>query len=464
MKSIMNTRLGSSILALLFLILGLQLASGENHETSPENMDAAEVDALPLDELRTFTEVFAKIKNDYVEQVDDKELLENAIRGMLAGLDPHSAYLVKEAYKELQEGTSGEFGGLGIEVGLEDGFVKVISPIDDTPAQRAGVKAGDLIIRLDDVPVKGMSLNDAVKRMRGKPGSSIILTIIRRGEEKPLTISIVRDFIRVKSVRARTLEPGFGYLRISTFQSRTTDDMRREIENIKEENQQKLKGIILDLRNNPGGVLNAAVGVSDLFLDKGLIVYTEGRVKDSQLKFNAKPVDLLNNIPIVVLVNAGSASASEIVAGALQDHKRAIIMGEKTFGKGSVQTILPMTNEAALKLTTARYYTPNGRSIQASGIVPDIFIERVKVAQLDDEISPIVKEANLSGHLENENGKKESDETGEKNTDKTEAVDSEEDNIDASEEEIPLAAADYELYEALNVLKGLAIVYSNSSG
>lgn len=459
----MNTSLRTGIIAILFLILGLQLANGENEISTPDTAEASDVDALPLDELRTFTEVFAKIKNDYVEPVDDKELLENAIRGMLAGLDPHSSYLVQEAYKELQEGTSGEFGGLGIEVGQEDGFVKVISPIDDTPAQRAGIKAGDLIIRLDDVPVKGMSLNDAVKRMRGKPGSAIVLTIIRHGEEKPLTITIVRDFIRVKSVRARTLEPGFGYLRISTFQSRTAEDLRREIDNIKQENEPKLKGIILDLRNNPGGVLNAAVGVSDLFLDKGLIVYTEGRVKDSQLKFNAKPVDLLNDVPIVVLVNAGSASASEIVAGALQDHKRAIIMGEKTFGKGSVQTILPMTNEAALKLTTARYYTPNGRSIQASGIVPDILIDRVKIAQLEDEISPIVKEANLSGHLENENGDEESSESATK--DGTENMDSEEDVVDkADENEIPLAAADYELYEALNVLKGLAIVYSNTSG
>ncbi len=455
----MNTGLRTAIFGLLMFSLGLQLVHGESPTAALVENDS---EALPLDELRTFTEVFAKIKNDYVEEVDDKELLENAIRGMLAGLDPHSSFLVEEAYKELQEGTTGEFGGLGIEVGMEDGFVKVISPIDDTPAAKAGIKAGDLIIRLDDAPVKGMSLNDAVKLMRGKPGSEIVLTIVRLGEEQPLNITIIRDYIRVKSVRARTLEPGYGYLRISTFQSRTADDLRREIETIKSENRANgLKGVILDLRNNPGGILNAAVDVSDLFLDKGLIVYTEGRVNDSQLKFNAKPNDILNKTPLVVLVNAGSASASEIVAGALQDHKRAIIMGEKSFGKGSVQTILPMNNRSALKLTTARYYTPNGRSIQASGIEPDIVIDRVKVAQLDKNFNSRVKEENLSGHLENENGDSK-EETSTKTEDSQEEASDNAEKSDEMTEDIPLAATDYELYEALNVLKGLAFIYSNT--
>ena len=288
----MKSSIKKGFFAILFILLGLQMANGQNQEATEADTSVDDAGTLPLDELRTFSEVFAKIKQDYVEEVDDRELLENAIRGMLAGLDPHSTYLVEDAFKELQEGTSGEFGGLGIEVGMEDGFVKVISPIDDTPAKRAGIQAGDLIIKLDDAAVKGMSLTDAIERMRGKPGTPIVLTIVRDGEEKPLMITVTRDFIRVKSARARTIEPGFAYLRISTFQSRTADDLRKEIDRMKEENDNQLKGVVLDLRNNPGGVLNAAVGVSDLFLEKGLIVYTEGRIKDSSLKFNAKPFDI----------------------------------------------------------------------------------------------------------------------------------------------------------------------------
>jgi carboxyl-terminal processing protease len=439
MGYLMNIYVKHFFIILLIFGLGAQIAIGQNDANN-------DVQTLPIDELRTFTEVFAKIKNDYVEPIDDRELLEDAIRGMLGGLDPHSSYLDKKSYSELQEGTTGEFGGLGIEVGMEDGFVRVISPIDDTPAQRAGVKAGDLIIRLDDTPVKGMSLNDAVNKMRGKPGTDIVLTIVRESEDKPLKITITRDVIKIKSVRSRTLEPGFGYLRISHIQAHTTEDLRKELDILKQDNNDDLKGVILDLRNNPGGVLNAAVGVSDLFLEKGLIVYTEGRVADSQLKFNAKPGDSIKNVPIIILVNAGSASASEIVAGALQDHQRAIIMGDKTFGKGSVQTILPMSNETAVKLTTARYYTPKGRSIQASGITPDIVIDKVKLAKIEDEFIGIVKEADLSGHLKN----------GQNDPD---AVSDEEENLDESEEEaMPLSTTDYELYEALNVLKGLAIL------
>jgi len=392
------------------LLLSLLLTPIAIAKTEQDN----EAGTLPLDELRIFSEVFAKVKNDYVEIIDDRELIENAIRGMLEGLDPHSAYLDKEHYEDLQEGTSGEFGGLGIEVGMEDGFVKVISPIDGTPAERAGIKAGDLIIRLDKKSVKGMSLNDAVKLMRGKPGSDIIITVVREGEDQPKEITITRDIITVKSVRGKTLEPGYGYIRISNFQTHTAEDLRKALEKLKEENNNGLSGLILDLRNNPGGILNAAVGVSDLFLDNGLIVYTEGRIKDSKLTFTAKPTDMLKDAPIIVLVNGGSASASEIVAGALQDHDRAIIMGERTFGKGSVQTILPMNDEAALKLTTARYYTPSGRSIQASGIEPDIIIENIRIDSTADHYSAQIKESDLTGHLDN--GQKESEKDKTKKT------------------------------------------------
>ncbi|HSR61966.1 MAG TPA: S41 family peptidase [Gammaproteobacteria bacterium] len=456
----MNLLFRNLLIFVFLLVVGIQLSPGQEEEAeTTEALENIDTEGLPLEELRTFTEVFAKIKKDYVEPVEDRKLLEDAIRGMLAGLDPHSSYLDKESYQELQEGTTGEFGGLGIEVGMEDGFVKVIAPIDDTPAKRAGVKAGDLIIRLDDTPVKGLSLNDAVERMRGKPGTEITLTIIREGEEKPLKITIARDIIKVQSVRTRMLEPGFAYIRISNFQSHTANDLRLELNSLKEKTENSLKGIVLDLRNNPGGVLNAAVAVSDMFLEKGLIVYTEGRVSDSQLRFNAKPVDVFNDVPMVVLVNAGSASASEIVAGALQDHKRAIIMGEQTFGKGSVQTILPISNRAAVKLTTARYYTPSGRSIQAEGIAPDIIIDKVTVAKADDEFSSIIKEADLSGHLENGNVEDEVDVTIEVEEDTEEDGKAEE----KKEKKIPLSISDYELYEALNVLKGLVILKERQS-
>ena len=422
----------SYIVTLFFITSGFSLANSEKKQ---------DIDVLPLDEIRTFTEIFSKIKSDYVENIEDSTLLKNAIRGMLQGLDPHSAYLDKDSYKELQEGTSGEFGGLGIEVGYEDGFVKVISPIDDTPAKRAGIKAGDLIIRLDGKSVKGISLMEAVKMMRGKPGSEIELTILRGGEEKPFNVTIVRDIITVKNIKAETIESAFGYIRISNFQIHTVDDLSKALTKLESENNNMLKGLVLDLRNNPGGLLNAAVGVSDLFLDKGLIVYTEGRVKGSKLKFNAKPSEMFKDIPIIVLVNGGSASASEIVAGALQDHRRAIIMGERTFGKGSVQTILPMNDETALKLTTARYYTPSGRSIQASGIEPDMIVKNIKfdVKQNNNMGNGLIKESDLTGHLDSEVTKNDSNQK--------------KDNVDNSS----LAETDYQLYEALNVLKGLSI-------
>lgn len=423
---------------IICLILTGRLAGAE---TTPD-AGAAE---LPVDQIRTFAEVFAKIKKDYVEDVEDEVLLESAIKGMLEGLDPHSSYLDEEAYLDLQEGTSGEFGGLGIEVGMEDGFIKIISPIDDTPAQKAGLQSGDLIIRLDETPVKGMSLNDAVARMRGEPGTDITLTVIREGVEKPLKFTITRDVIKVKSVRVQSLEPGFGYLRISHFQTRTAEDARSALQQLKQDNNGRLDGLIVDLRNNPGGILSAAVGVSDLFLDKGLIVYTEGRIDDSKLRFNAKPADLLDNAPIVVLVNAGSASASEIVAGALQDHKRGIIMGQKTFGKGSVQTVLPVSDAAALKLTTARYYTPSGRSIQVSGIEPDVVIARVKVESLEDDQASVITEENLSRHLDSNTEEQENDD---------------EEAAQTGQETVIRLAEDYALQQALNVLKSLQILGS----
>jgi len=435
MKS--NTR--TLLVLMTGLILGLTLAIGGGVFAEKSS---SKTGALPLDELRSFTEVFARIKKDYVEEISDKTLLENAIRGMLSGLDPHSSYLDAEGYKDLQVGTTGEFGGLGIEVGMEDGFVKVISPIDDTPAQRAGVKAGDLVIRLDKKPVKGMTLHQAVGIMRGKVGTDIVLTIIREGEEKPLKITITRDIIKVRSVRSRTLEEGIGYLRISQFQSRTGENLISAIDKLKKENNGKLDGLVLDLRNNPGGVLNAAVDVSDAFLDSGLIVYTKGRIADSEMKFEASPARQLDGAPLVVLVNGGSASASEIVAGALQDHKRAIILGTRTFGKGSVQTILPLNNESALKLTTARYYTPSGRSIQAEGIEPDIILDPLKVTKIESA-NERIKEADLAGHLENGSDKKKKN--GKKN----------------KEEELSLSQTDYQLYEALNILKGMKILQGN---
>lgn len=426
-----------NLLVLMFgIVMGVSISIGGS--ALAEKEPGGDVNTIPFEGLKTFSEVYGRIRQDYVEPVTDDKLLEDAIRGMLTGLDPHSAYLDKEQYNELKVGTTGQFGGLGIEVGMENGFVKVISPIDDTPAQKAGVKAGDLIIRLDDKPVKGMSLNDAVKLMRGEPGSPIVLTIVREGVEQPLKIKLVRDIIKVKSVKSKMLDEGYGYVRITSFQSKTGDNMLEAIGELRRNGD--LKGLVLDLRNNPGGVLNAAVAVSDAFLEEGLIVYTDGRVEDSKMRFSATPSDVLNGAPIVVLINSGSASASEIVAGALQDHKRAIIMGEKTFGKGSVQTILPTSNGGAVKLTTARYYTPSGRSIQAEGISPDVPISKVKLeAAAQSEFAPI-KEADLVNHLENNKSPKK------------------EDAKSPEEKEEALALQDYPLNEALNLLKGINIV------
>jgi len=435
----MNAFTRNTLILLLGLLLGVSLAIARGVLAEKPQQNA--VVGLPLETVRTLSEVFDKIKHNYVEDVADEALLESAISGMLTGLDPHSTYLDAKAFEELRVGTTGEFGGLGIVVGMEDGFVKVISPIDDTPAQRAGVKAGDLIIRLDDTPVKGLSLDDAVKKMRGKPGSEIELTIVRKDEDQPLKFTITRDRIRVKSVKARMLEPGYAYVRISQFQERTGKELHNAISKLKKENKGQLKGLVLDLRNNPGGLLDASVLVSDTFLDRGTVVSVKGRTEDNKLSQSATPGDILKGAPIVVLVNEGSASASEIVAGALQDHKRAVIMGQKTFGKGSVQTVIPLGNNSALKLTTARYYTPSGRSIQAEGIVPDIELEHLQVAAKDDNGFKPLKEADLSGHLENKKG------AGKTNADKPKNGDL-----------LALASDDYPVYEALNLLKGLNLL------
>ena len=371
---------------------------------------------LPVEEMRAFTDVFEAIKRNYVEPVEDKKLFTEAINGMLTGLDPHSAYLDQDAFREMQVGTQGEFGGLGIEVGMEDGFVKVVAPIDDTPAARAGLKSGDLIIKLDDTAVKGMSLNDAVKRMRGKPNTKITLTVVRKGEAAPFPVTLVRAIIKIQSVKAKILEPDFGYVRISQFQEHTGEMLVKSIDALYKQNQQPLKGLVLDLRNDPGGLLNGAVAVSAAFLQQNaLVVYTDGRTDDAKMKLTANGEHYLRGrtredflqklpaeaktVPMVVLVNGGSASASEIVAGALQDHKRATIIGTQTFGKGSVQTIMPLGNSTAIKLTTARYYTPNGRSIQAKGITPDFLVE--------DPFNPSdqaarMREADLGRHLSND--------------------------------------------------------------
>jgi len=371
---------------------------------------------LPVDDLRLFTEVFGRIKSDYVEPVEDRKLLKEAINGMLTGLDPHSAFLDQEAYRDLQVGTQGEFGGLGIEVGAEDGFVKVVAPIEDTPAFRAGIQAGDLIIKLDEVSLKGISLNEAVKRMRGKPHSEVKLTVLRKGENQPLEFIVKRDVIRVKSVKAKMLEPGYGMVRITQFQEHTGENLVTAINDLYKQNGGELKGLVLDLRLNPGGLLNSAVAVSAAFLPKNaLVVYTDGRTEDSKMRLTATKEnyvrgafkdDYLNKlpasvktVPMVVLVNGASASASEIVAGALQDHHRAVILGTQTFGKGSVQTILPLPNNQAVKLTTARYYTPGGRSIQAKGIAPDIVVEDGGDTQV------LLREADLQHHLSIEEDK-----------------------------------------------------------
>ena len=427
-------------IALLIAAPALQ-ASGKVAENIPAPVLSSDANApLPLEELRTFAEIMDRIKAAYVEPVDDKTLLENAIKGMLSNLDPHSAYLDPAEFAELQQSTSGEFGGLGIEVGQEEGFLKVISPIDDTPASKAGIQPGDLIIKIDGQPTKGLNMSESVDKMRGKIGSKIVLTIVREGA-RPFDVELERAIIKVKSVKSQLLDEHYGYLRISQFQVNSGEEVGKALALLKKQNDgKKLRGIILDLRNNPGGVLQAAVEVTDHFLTKGLIVYTKGRIANSELRFSADPEDASDAVPLVVLINGGSASASEIVAGALQDHKRAVLMGTDSFGKGSVQTVLPLNNERGLKLTTALYYTPNGRSIQAQGIAPDIVVRRAKITSEQD--SENFKEADLAGHLGNGNGGADKPSNGK------------------SKGPAPLPRPqddDFQLSQALSLLKGLSV-------
>ncbi len=428
---------------------------------------------IPIEELRIFAEVFNAIKQGYVEPVDDKKLITHAISGMLSNLDPHSAYLDADAYKELQVGTQGEFGGLGIEVGMEDGLVKVVSPIEDSPADRAGIKAGDLIFKLDESPVKGMTLNDAVKRMRGKPKTQIKLSILRKGAAKPLEITLTREIIKVQSVKSKLLEPGYGYLRITSFQENTAPSIVKHLNDLYKPGP--LKGLVLDLRNDPGGLLNSAIGVSAAFLPpKTLVTSTDGRTPDAKYKFYASPDDYLRGsredflkslpaevrkVPMIVLVNGGSASASEIVAGALQDHKRAIVMGTTSFGKGSVQTVIPLPGNTAIKLTTARYFTPSGRSIQAKGIEPDIIVEE----SANGVSSNRLREADLEHHLENPAKdaaaatKPQSKATTPAKPKSSTPKDDDDEAAELSSREIA-SKKDYQLGQALNVLKGVQIM------
>lgn len=460
----MRTKFEKISLVVIGAVLGVSL--GLNYPA------IAEKDAkpqLPLDELRTFAEVYGKIKSDYVEAVEDKKLINQAINGMLTGLDPHSSFFDVDGFKDLQAGTQGEFGGLGIEVGMEDGLVKVVSPIEDSPAFKAGVKSGDLIMQLDEKLVKGMSLNDAVKIMRGKPNTSIKLTILRKSENKPLYITLVRAIIKTQSVKYKLPEPGYAYLRVTQFQEHSGEDLAKAIKALSDQNKGPLKGLVLDLRNNPGGLITAAVGISAAFVPKdALVVFTEGRTEDAKMRLTANPAnyarggesadflkdlpDDIKTLPMVVLINGGSASASEIVAGALQDHKRAVIMGTQSFGKGSVQTILPMNNGTAIKLTTARYFTPNGRSIQAKGIVPDIVVEDATVSTPEQGMN--LREADLSNHLSNP---KEA-EVPAKEAPKPPTVKKDDKQ---STDKTPMEAGtrtDYQFMQAVNLLKGIDIL------
>ena len=424
--------------------------------------DAAVASGLPVEDLQTFVEVLTRVQDGYVEDVTDAELLENAIRGMLSGLDPHSAYLDAQEFEDITASTQGQFGGLGIEVQMQDGLVRVVAPIDDTPAARAGIQPGDLVVKIDDTNVKGMTLTEAVRRMRGEPGTMIELTIAREGEPQPVMVDIERAIIKVSSVRSRVLTNDIGYVRVSTFTNNTGKNLTDEIEGLREKLGDKMRGIVLDLRNNPGGVLNAAVDVTDAFLESGNVVSIRGREENQKRNFDAGPGDVLGGMPIVVLVNGGSASASEIVAGALQDHKRAVVVGSKTFGKGSVQTILPLSNDGAVKLTTARYYTPDGRSIQAEGINPDIELQSYRLEPVAKGIS--MREADLEGRLSNGSEDDAEDESGnaerqEKAVRKAEGDDGEDGEGDRDKPKSldEIAKEDFALYEAVVVLRGLIV-------
>jgi len=398
---------------------------------------------IPLEQIRNFAEIFTRIKLNYVEPVSDEQLLEYAVEGMLNGLDPHSVYLKGERYEDLNEGTTGAFSGLGMEVIMEDGFIKVVAPIDDTPAADAGIKTGDLIIRMDGKTVTGLSLTEATDRMRGTPGSKITLTILRESEPDPFDIVLTRAVVRLSSVKRKRLSDSVGYIRVTQFQIATAENFRKELKQLRE--SEGFEGLILDLRNNPGGLLTSAVSIADAFIDEGLIVSTKGRESSNDQEYNATPSDLLEGKPVVVLINGGSASASEIVAGALKDHSRALILGMDSFGKGSVQTVLNIDEKEAIKLTTARYYTPSGGSIQAAGITPDVYVE---FREFKDKANARgfkrIKENDLPGRLDNDSGKKSAEEKLSKR----------------QQEANELLARDYQLNEAFNLLNGL-ILFKN---
>jgi len=429
------------------LALSLLLPTATYADAEAENTQR-----IPMEEVQRFSNAISQIKKYYVNTPSDKELFDNAIKGMLSGLDPHSTYLNEDDFKDLQTSTNGEFGGLGIEVTMENGVVKVVTPLVDTPAFKAGIKAGDYIIKLGNKSVQGMELKDAVEIMRGKPGSTIDLTILRKGNDKPLTFKVERERIQIKSVKSKLLDKKFAYIRLTQFQALTNKDMLEAIKQLKQESGGHLNGLILDLRNNPGGLLDSAIQISDAFInndktgDEEKIVYTEGRLPGTQFTALANPGDVMTDAPIVVLINNGSASASEIVAGALKDNKRAIIIGTQSFGKGSVQTVLPLDEKRGIKLTTALYYTPSGTSIQAKGITPDIIVEAVEVPKADDNTKSKFKgfsEADLKGHLLNEAEAEEM-----KNKKPIQA---------STEDEKQLIYEDYQLYAALTILKGLAV-------
>ena len=419
------------------IIIGISVSL--SHGVFADKTDQA--NSLPVSELQNFVTVLNRVRQDYVTPVTDKQLINDALHGMLSGLDPHSSYLDRQEYRDMQAMTSGKFGGLGIVVTAAQGAIRVISPIDGTPAAKAGIKPGDLIVEINGIAVSGMSLTEAVNKMRGNPGTKITLTIIRKGAPKPIKIALTREIIHVKSVHSKMLEPGFGYVRISEFSEDTGDELIKQVKKLERDSHDHLKGLVLDLRNNPGGVVTAAVQVVNAFVSKGKILSIRGRDPSSNHTWRAKHGDLLHGAPMVVLVNGGSASAAEIVSGALKDDHRALIVGTRTFGKGSVQTIMPMSNGTALRLTTARYYTPSGHSIQGEGILPDIEVKPGRVVESPNEIT--IHESDLSGHLTNPTLK--SFKKEEKRAEK----------VDVTEQK--LAHHDFQLYEGLQILKSLAI-------
>ncbi len=412
---------------------------------------AAEGKGSDYESIELFTDVMAIVKKSYVEEVDTKKLVYGAINGMLASLDPHSSFMPPDTYKEMKIDTKGAFGGLGIEITIKDGILTVISPIEDTPAFKAGIKAGDQIFKIDDKFTKDLNINDAVKRMRGPKGSKVVLTIMREGFDKPKEFPLLRDIIQIKSVRSRMLDNGYGYVRVAQFQEKTDEDLSKALKALQEENKGTLSGLVLDMRNDPGGLLDQAVKVADHFIEDGLIVYTEGREKDSKMQFSARRGGKEPHYPIVVLINGGSASASEIVAGALQDHKRAVVMGTQSFGKGSVQTIIPLSDESGLRLTTARYYTPNGRSIQAKGITPDIVVDQLQLPKESEKKDGLhLREKDLENHFE-------SDKETPKESKKEEKKDEGKDKPLSTKLEDNLKN-DYQVMRALDLLKGWDIL------